>query len=211
MESQTRAPFPGNQIPKTLLGPRRLEYPELLAAAEQSKCESQQLPWVGNFVQGSKWPTSLNVWVLKFDHKISDKTSFLSRTNKGAGFFNFNYDFPGRRDSWPQRRSHRPNEGLAIDEVHLFSPSTVLDTRIGYAYGKEQQQPFSAGFDPATLGFPAAYVDSLQFNEFSNHWRERLREPGRRRLEKASLGITTRCNRTCQCSTGNTCSRQACR
>lgn len=77
---------------------------------------------VGNYVQGSKWPTSLTVWVLKFDHKIGDKDQMYVRRNKGGGFFNFNYDSPGL--ATPGRNVvHRPNQGLAIDEVHLFSPS----------------------------------------------------------------------------------------
>ena len=61
---------------------------------------------------------------------------------------------------------HRPNRGLAIDEVHLFNPTTVLDTRIGYAYGKEEQEPFSANFDLGSLGFPAQYTNGLQYRNF---------------------------------------------
>ena len=161
---QTRAPFPGNQIPKTLWDPVATNILNYWPMPNNPNV-NPATPWVGNYVQGSKWPTSLNVWVLKFDHKIGEKDQLYVRTNKGTGFFNFNYDFPGL--ATPGRNVvHRPNQGLAIDEIHLFSPSTVLDTRIGYTYGKEQQEPFSAGFDPATLGFPASYVNGLQFKNF---------------------------------------------
>lgn len=160
----TRAPFPGNQIPKTLWDPVATNILNYWPMPNNPNV-NPATPWVGNYVQGSKWPTSLNVWVLKFDHKIGEKDQLYVRTNKGTGFFNFNYDFPGL--ATPGRNVvHRPNQGLAIDEIHLFSPSTVLDTRIGYTYGKEQQEPFSAGFDPATLGFPASYVNGLQFKNF---------------------------------------------
>jgi len=42
----------------------------------------------------------------------------------------------------------------------------VLDTRIGLAYGKEQQQPFSAGFDLASLGFDPSFIKATQFQIF---------------------------------------------
>ena len=85
-------------------------------------------PWVNNYVQGSKWPTRNNVWITKFDHKLSDKHQLFVRTNTGTGFFNFNYDFPGL--ATPGRNVvHRPNKGIAVDDTYLISPRTVLDTR----------------------------------------------------------------------------------
>ena len=80
----------------------------------------------------------------------------------------------------------RPNAGVAIDDTYLISPSTVLDTRIGVAYGSEQQEPFSANFDLASLGFPQSFVKSVQEQNFPTIWRERIRVFGRSRLEEAA-------------------------
>src|SRR5579885_2760770 len=122
-------------------------------------------PWVNNYVQSSKWPTTRSTWVLKFDHKLTQKHQVFVRANQGGAFFNFNYDFPGV--ATPGRNVvHRPNSGIAVDDTYLISPTTVLDTRIGFASGKEQQEPYSAGFDLASLGFPASYINSLQFQNF---------------------------------------------
>jgi hypothetical protein len=160
----TRDPLPGNIIPASLQDPvaqKILNYWPLPNNANVNPAT----PWVNNYVQGSKWPTTDSVWVLKFDHKLTDKHQLFVRANDGGGFFNFNYDFPGI--ATPGRNVvHRPNKGVAIDDTYLISPSTVLDTRIGYTFGKEAQQPFSAGFDLASLGFPQSYISSLQFKNF---------------------------------------------
>ena len=122
-------------------------------------------PWVNNYLQSSKWPTSRSTWVLKFDHKLTAKHQVFVRANEGGAFFNFNYDFPGI--ATPGRNVvHRPNAGIAIDDTYLLSPSTVLDTRVGVAYGSEQQEPFSANFDLASLGFPQSFVNGLQNQNF---------------------------------------------
>ncbi|MEO7143653.1 MAG: TonB-dependent receptor [Bryobacteraceae bacterium] len=159
-----RNPFPGNLIPASMQDPvaqKIMNYWPL----PNNPHVNPATPWVNNYVQGSKWPSTDSVWVLKFDHKLTDKHQLFVRANDGGGFFNFNYDFPGI--ATPGRNVvHRPSKGIAIDDTYLISPSTVLDTRVGYAYGKEEQQPYSAGFDLASLGFPQSYIKSLQFVNF---------------------------------------------
>lgn len=87
------------------------------------------------------------------------------RANRGDAFFNFNYDFPGL--ATPGRNVvHRPNMGIAVDDTYLINPSTILDVRVGYASGKEQQEPYSARFDLASLGFPQSFVQGAQYQNF---------------------------------------------
>src|SRR5579872_1760509 len=159
-----RDPFPGNMIPASLMDPVALKIMNFWPLPNNPHV-NPATPWVNNYDQGSKWPTTDSVWVLKFDHKLTDKNQMFVRANNGGGFFNFNYDFPGI--ATPGRNVvHRPNRGIAVDDTYLISPSTVLDTRIGYTYGKEEQQPYSAGFDLASLGFPTSFIKSLQFDNF---------------------------------------------
>ena len=159
-----RDPFPGNMIPPSLQDPVAQKILNYWPAPNNANV-NRATPWVNNYIQGSKWPTTNSVWVLKFDHKLSDKHQVFVRTNSGTGFFNFNYDFPGL--ATPGRNVvHRPNRGVAVDDTYLISPSTVLDTRVGYAYGKEEQQPFSAGVDLASLGFAPSFVNAVQFKNF---------------------------------------------
>jgi hypothetical protein len=160
----TRDPLPGNQVPAALQDPVAQKIMDYWPLPNNSNV-SAATPWVNNYVQSSKWPQTRDVWVLKFDHKLTEKHQTFVRLNKGDAFFNFNYDFPGI--ATPGRNVvNRPNKGIAIDDTYLISSSTVLDTRIGYAYGKEQQRPFSYGFDIGTLNFPQSFVNSTQFPQF---------------------------------------------
>ncbi|MDQ6663386.1 MAG: TonB-dependent receptor [Acidobacteriota bacterium] len=159
-----RDPLPGNIVPASLQDPVAQKIMNFWPLPNNPNV-SAVTPWVNNYVQSSKWPQSRGVWVLKFDHKLSEKNQMFVRLNDGDAFFNFNYDFPGI--ATPGRNVvHRPNKGIALDDTYLISPSTVLDLRIGYAFGKEQQQPFSAGFDLASLGFPQSFANAVQFKNF---------------------------------------------
>ena len=160
----TRDPIPNNIIPVSLQDPVAQKIMNFYPLPNNPNV-NPATPWVNNYVQASKWPQTRNVWILKFDHKLTQKHQTFVRLNQGDAFFNFNYDFPGI--ATPGRNVvHRPNKGVAIDDTYLISPSTVLDTRVGYAYGKEQQQPYSAGFDLASLGFPQSFINSTQFKNF---------------------------------------------
>src|SRR5258708_796750 len=160
----TRDPIPGNQIPVSMQDPVAQKIMAYWHVANNPNV-NPATPWVNNYVQSSKWPQTRDVWILKFDHKLTKKNDMFVRMNVGDAFFNFNYDFPGI--ATPGRNVvHRPNKGIAIDDTYLITPSTVLDFRLGYAYGKEQQQPFSANLDLASLGFPSAYIQGAQFQNF---------------------------------------------
>jgi hypothetical protein len=159
-----RDPLPGNIVPATLQDPVAQKIMDFWPLPNNANV-SAATPWVNNYVQSSKWPQTRDVWILKFDHKVTEKNQMFVRLNSGDAFFNFNYDFPGI--ATPGRNVvHRPNKGFAIDDTYLINASTVLDTRIGYAYGKEQQRPFSFGFDLASLGFPQSFVGAAQFPNF---------------------------------------------
>ena len=126
-----------------------------------SRSANPATPWVQNFVQGSKWPQTRDAYVMKFDHQFSLNHMMFARLNVGDAYFNFNYDFDGI--ATPGRNVvDRPNKGIAFNDTFLISPRTTLDTRVGYAFGKEQQRPYSDGFDLVSLGFPAAFANSVQ-------------------------------------------------
>jgi hypothetical protein len=160
----TRDAFPGNLIPSSLQDPVAIKiapyWPE-----PNNPNTNPATPWVQNFVQGSKWPQSRDSIVLKLDHQLTAKHQTFLRFNKGDALFNFNYDFDGL--ATPGRNVvNRPHMGIAINDTYLISARTVLDTRIGYAFGKEQQRPWSDGFDLRSVGFPASYVGYSQDPSF---------------------------------------------
>ncbi len=159
-----RDPFPGNIIPANMQDPVAQKIMNFWPEPNNPNV-NPATPWVNDYVQASKWPQTRDVWILKFDHKLTEKNQMFVRLNSGGAYFVFPNDFPGV--ATPGRNVvHRPNKGIAVDDTYLISPSTVLDTRIGYAFGKEEQQPFSAGFDLASLGFPQSYIKTLQYQAF---------------------------------------------
>jgi hypothetical protein len=88
------------------------------------------------------------------------------RINKGEGRLVFPRSFDGiaagTSPGGAGNRVRRPNFGIAFNDTHLINPSTTLDFRLGYARGIEDNKPWSDGFDPITLGFPAAYRSLTQ-------------------------------------------------
>src|SRR5262249_14272466 len=122
-------------------------------------------PWVNNYVQSSKWPTSRSTWVLKFDHKLTSKHQTFIRANQGGAFFNFNYDFPGIATPW-RNVVHRPNSGIGLDGTRLIRPPAVLDPGIGVAGGREQDEAFSGNFRLASLRFPQSFIKFVQDQNF---------------------------------------------
>jgi hypothetical protein len=159
-----RQPFPRNIIPDALQDPVARNIMKYWPEPNNPNV-NPATPWVQNFVQGSKWPHTRDGGVIKIDHQLTPKHQTFVRFNKGDAYFNFNYDFDGI--ATPGRNVvNRPNMGLAISDTYLINPRTVLDTRLGYAFGKEQQRPYSYGFDLASLGFPASFVRSVQVAAF---------------------------------------------
>lgn len=160
----TRDPVPNNIIPASAQDPVARKMTDFWPLPNNPNV-NPATPWVNDYVQSSKWPQTRTVWILKFDHKLTSKNQTFVRVNNGDAFFNFNYDFPGL--ATPGRNVvHRPNKGVAVDDTYLINPSTILDVRAGYAFGKEQQEPYSARFDLASLGFPQAFIKGAQFQNF---------------------------------------------
>jgi hypothetical protein len=162
--SPLRDPMPGNIIPASRQDPIARNMMKYWPAPNNPNV-NPSTPWVQNFVQGSKWPTTRDGYVFKLDHQLTQKHQTFTRVNIGDAFFNFNYDFDGL--ATPGRNVvHRPNKGVAVNDTYLIDPRTTLDTRIGYTFGKEQQRPFSYGFDLASLGFSQQFVNLVQFPAF---------------------------------------------
>lgn len=55
---------------------------------------------------------------------------------------------------------------LSVDHSYTFSPTLVLDLRVGLNRRHVSRRPISAGFDLASLGFPANVVQIAQAFEF---------------------------------------------
>ena len=80
---------------------------------------------------------------------------------------------------------HRPNQGLAIDETTCSAQPPCSTPASVYAYGKEQQEPFSADFDPGITGLPAFVRQRpCRSRTFRRSASAGSKVSGRRRLEE---------------------------
>jgi hypothetical protein len=160
----TRTPFPNNQIPANRQDPvaRRIMsfFPE-----PNTPSTSASQPWVGNFTFSFKWPRNFDMYAAKVDHIFSDKWSTFFRTNFGDALLVFPHQFDGI--ATPGRNVvNRPHRGFSWGNNFLLSPRTTVDLRVGYAYGKEQNRPWSDGFDLTSIGFSPQFQNLVQSQAF---------------------------------------------
>ncbi len=160
----TRDPFPNNIIPLELQDPvaKRIMtfYPEPNATGPNPAS-----PWVQNFVFAGKWPRNYNALVAKVDHNFGPRHQAFVRVNYGTALLVFPHQFNGI--ATPGRNVvNRPHFGIALNDTLTLSPRNILDVRLGYNRGKEQNRPWSDGFDLTSLGLPASYQNLAQSRAF---------------------------------------------
>ena len=144
----TRQPIPGNVIPSSRINSitkAYLPYFPLPNAPGKADGENNYIvpnPTVNNFAS----------WVGRTDLSLGSKNKLFfnmhesSYTNASADIFHnlATGQFSGM-DIW----------GGLVDDVHVFSPTLVLDTRLGFTRSVSNSSIKSAGFDAASLGFPS--------------------------------------------------------
>ena len=155
-----RTPFPGNVIPQSLINPiaaKLLTYypePNTTGAANGT----------GNFVQPyNNAPEDYFAHFLRMDHAFSDQSRFFVRLDydywdeKQAQFFGTNNPAEGDHEN-------RINKGLALDEVYVLSPTTVLDVRYGLTQQSFPDESVSQGFNLSSLGFSSGFTSLIPQN-----------------------------------------------
>jgi hypothetical protein len=156
---QTRTPLPGNIVPPELqdpVGKAVFQYwplPNLTPPKANT-------PWVSNYAMAARYPSAYDDTTVKFDETISSKQQAFVRVNYGPGHLWNPYDFPGIAGPGHTMNS-RPNSGAAISDTYVFSPRVAADFRAGFQRGNNTTQPYSAGFNVASLGFAPSFVNSV--------------------------------------------------
>jgi hypothetical protein len=144
----TRTAFPGNVIPTSLLNPVALAYLKFYPLPNApGKADGEN-----NFYSTAPTIDNYSSYSGRLDYNISDRNKlFVSvhdsyYTNGQANIFN--------NISTGQFSNADILSGV-LDDVHVFSPTTVLDFRLGYNRTYTNSSIASDGFDPTTLGFPS--------------------------------------------------------
>jgi hypothetical protein len=101
-----------------------------------------------------------NTEVVRIDHTVSKNQKFF--------FHYFHNRLHQLRGGWSTvvngvqpsgQEFFRSNNGVGYDHVYTFSPTTVLDARVGFSRFVELSLPRSLGaFDPASMGFSGQTV-----------------------------------------------------
>ena len=156
----SRQPFPGNVIPANRINPVAAKEVTFYEPANQA----------GNADGSSNWYTPdpekdyYNSHVFRVDRTISDKNRFFLRGHDSKRIQDYRHRWNGALSLWEPRI----NYGLAVDDVHTFSSTFLMNVR--YSYGAYRQGSFPAnGYRPsyappptvAELGFSPVYVSQI--------------------------------------------------
>jgi hypothetical protein len=182
----TRNPLPGNIVPANQINPisKRIfacdpSQVTMLAyvSTPQTTCYyPQPIPGQGTIDGGnnyapSSWPSRIpyHSELFKFDQVLGSKNRLMVRANFrhhtviDSDQFGFNNPTMGAF-FWNE------SEGYAIDDVHAFSSSFIMDVRVSVARFLRAQKPSPPGqnWDLTQLGFPSYIRDAIapQFRQF---------------------------------------------
>ncbi len=111
-----------------------------------------------NYISGNPRTDNFHSESYRFDQLISDKQKFFVRythNNRVEARGNFTGEVNGIRPIG--NYLFRINDGGAFDHVYSFSPTTILNTRIGFSrFNEPNVRQHEGAITPASLGFPAS-------------------------------------------------------
>ncbi len=153
----SRQPIPGNIIPTSRLDP-----------VSQKLVNYWPLPnQPGNREGLNNWnysePTKTRSWVHmgRVDHAFSPNHRAYVRLNQDDWNSMEGRMFGNVARGYDQSRK---NQGIALDDVYVFSPSLLLNIRYGLTYQKWTERRLSVGTDLASLGFSPQFVGMIDKN-----------------------------------------------
>jgi hypothetical protein len=150
-----RQPFNGNIIPTSRLDP-----------VAQKILTYYPLPnQPGNRDGSSNYfytPSSIEkTWdhLARLDHAFTPNHRVFMRMHSDFWEENKNHTFPDNPAVGIILNRH--NQGLALDDVYVFSPTFLLNVRYGLEFGDFIERRISRGFDLGTLGFSSQLTGLL--------------------------------------------------
>jgi hypothetical protein len=166
--SLVRDPFPGNVIPVTRFDPVAVKaftfFPQPNAGLPGAQ--------TNNFVVAGNSTSDTYQWDSRIDHNFADWWRMFLR-------FSHSWNKSTQIEDYGNAASQGgggPTAGGAwsasMDHTFTINPTMVADVRYGLSRSYVKRTPFSAGFDPATLGLPASLTQVaaqrvLQFPRFA--------------------------------------------
>jgi hypothetical protein len=149
----SRQPLPGNIIPASRLNPTALKIAALWDPPNQpGTVDGSNNLYVPNIVKDTYY-----THLFRIDHAVSEKNRMFFRGSLSdlnqAAYLMFN----GANGE----NFYRRNKGLAIDDVHMFSPTLLLNVRYSLTNFLETDQPVASKLDLKQLGFSDQFLQQL--------------------------------------------------
>jgi hypothetical protein len=142
----SRTPFPGNIIPRTRLDPLGVNLANLYPLPTSRGTSDFR----NNYFSTPKAIQKTYSTLLRLDHAVNENHRLFMRLHYDFWKENKNHDFLNEINGIHQ---NRPNRGVALDDVLVINPTTVLNLRYGFTSTKWWQYRVSRGIDYAALGF----------------------------------------------------------
>ncbi len=144
----TRTPFPGNMIPTSRLNSIALKYLQYFPLPDQpGKSDGEN-----NFVVNDPTTDNYVSYMGRTDLNFSNANKMFFELHT-SGYTNGQADI--FRDLATGQYTNLNLWGGSLDDVHIFSPTMVLATRLGFNRSYSTNSIKSDGFDPTQLGFPS--------------------------------------------------------
>jgi Carboxypeptidase regulatory-like domain len=146
-----RLPFAGNIISPELINPIAKAYLQFYPLPNQPGNAQGR----NNFISGNPRTDTFHSESYRFDQTVSDKQKLSFRYTHN--------DRLEKRNNWTGEVNGiiptgnfltRKNDGFSADHVYTFSPTTILNARIGFSrFVERNARPSQGQIDPASLGF----------------------------------------------------------
>ncbi len=148
-----RQPFTGNLIPRSRLDTLGVNLANLYPLPNSPSTTTADFR--NNYFSAPKAIQKTYSTLLRLDHAINENHRLFLRLHYDFWKEDKNHDFLDETNGIHQ---NRPNRGVALDDVVVLNPTTVLNLRYGFTSTKWWQYRTSRGFDLGALGFSPQLV-----------------------------------------------------
>jgi len=148
-----RDTFPGNRIPNNRLDPVAVK---MLSFVPLANTVGTSAALINNFAWAQQFAINSNQWSVRLDHRFSDRHGIFGRITRNTGDSANNGPFNTPADNVLGIGLNKVWNGV-INDTFAFSPTLLLNTRVGVSRRYEGRVPLHGGeITLGQLGFPRA-------------------------------------------------------
>jgi len=159
-----RSPFPGNRVPRDRMDPVALNMIRFWPAP--NAVPTNEFTHANNFFAAGKAQSADNRVDARVDHAISNAFRLWTRASYSNGNDIPLNGFGNAGTSIGSGPGRSANYNVALNAVHTFSPTSILNFSYGLARKVSHRDPFSQGMDLKSLGFSDSLVQAASEQNF---------------------------------------------